>query len=100
MPTEWKDVKKWLSDATGTAVRESKELARKGRLQVNIMGLKHAIAEALTELGSQVYQLIQKEKTEAITGDAKVKGLIERIHDLELQLKRKEKEQKTRKYSL
>ena len=96
MPVEWKDVSKWLSDTTQKAVRESKELAHKGRVQYDILSLRHQMAEALAELGSIVYDMLQKEKTPAGAGDTRVKELVEKVHDLELQLKRKEKEKKTK----
>ena len=99
MPIELKDISKWLSDATNTAVRESKELARKGKLQVDIMGLKHQTAQALTELGIQTYQLIQKDKTEKIATDARIQELVTKVHDLELKLKRAEKDKKAKKYA-
>lgn len=98
MPLQWKDVQKWLSDTTSTAVRESKELAHKGKVQYDILGLRHQTTTALTELGSTVYELIQKEKSEEVEADEHVKELVARIHSLELELRRKEKEKKTRKY--
>jgi uncharacterized membrane protein YgaE (UPF0421/DUF939 family) len=99
MPIQWNDVKKWVSDTTNTAVQESKELARKGKIQVDIMSLRHQTTVALTELGSTVYELIRKEKTAGVEGNDKVKELVEKIHDLELELKRKDKEKKTKKYT-
>jgi hypothetical protein len=98
MPIQWNDVKKWVSDTADTAVKESKELARKGKIQVDIMSLRHQTTMALTELGSKVYEIVQKQKTAAVAGDDDVKRLIEKIHEFELELKRREKEQKTKKY--
>ena len=92
MPIEWKDVQKWISDTTNVAVRESKELARKGRVQYDIIGLKHTLTEAVTELGGLVYQLIEHEPSPAIHENERVKALVARIHELELELKKKEQE--------
>jgi len=99
MPIQWNDVKKWVSDTTNTAVNESKELARKGKIQVDIMSVRHQTTLALTELGSTVYELIRKEKKAEVAVNDKVKELVEKIHILELELKRKEKEKKTKKYT-
>lgn len=99
MPIQWNDVKKWVSDTADTAVKESKELARKGKIQVDIMSLRHQTTMALTELGSKVYEIVQKQKTAAVAGDDDVKRLVEKIHEFELELKRREKEQKTKKYT-
>jgi hypothetical protein len=99
MPVEWKDVSKWLSDATKKAVVESKELAHQGKVQYDILSLRHQTTEALTELGSIVYDLVQKEKSEAVAGNERVKELVAKVHDLELELRRKEKDKKTRKYN-
>lgn len=98
MPIQWNDVKKWVSDTADTAVKESKELARKGKIQVDIMSLRHQTTMALTELGSKVYEIVQKQKTAAVAEDDDVKRLVEKIHEFELELKRREKEQKTKKY--
>ena len=98
MPIQWNDVKKWLSDATDTAVKESKELARKGKIQVDIMSLRHQTTMALTELGSKVYQIVQKQKSAAVAEDDDIKELVEKIHEFELELKRREKDKKTKKY--
>ena len=73
MPIQWNDVKKWVSDTADTAVKESKELARKGKIQVDIMSLRHQTTLALTELGSTVYELIRKEKAVGVAGNDKVK---------------------------
>ena len=99
MPIQWNDVKKWLSDTTDTAVKESKELARKGKIQVDIMSLRHQTTMALTELGSKVYQIVQKQKSAAVAEADDVKKLIEKIHEFELELKRREKDKKTKKYT-
>jgi hypothetical protein len=98
MPIDWKNVQKWLGDTTDVAVRESKELVRKGKIQYNILGLKHSITKSLTELGGAAYQMIQKKKAETIAADEKVQELVRNIRALELELKRKEKEKATRKY--
>jgi hypothetical protein len=99
MPVEWKDVSKWLTDATNRAVAESKELARKGKLQYDILGLRHEITQALTELGSRVYEMLQKDKDAAVAADARVLELVKRTRSLELDLKRKERDKAARKYT-
>jgi hypothetical protein len=99
MPIQWNDVKKWISETTNTAVNESKELARKGKIQVDIMSVRHQTTLALTELGSTVYELIRKEKSAGVAGNDKVKELVEKIRELELELRRKEKAKKTKKYT-
>jgi hypothetical protein len=97
MPIDWKDVQKWVTDTTNVAVRESKELARKGKLQYDIIGLKHQLTEIVAELGGLVYQLLEKDKTVAIADDEKVKELVASIRELELELKKKVQERDTRK---
>jgi hypothetical protein len=97
MPIEWKDVQKWLSDTTNTAVKETKEIARKGKVQYDILTLRHQTTTALTELGSIAYELIQKGSAETLAADEKFKAVVERIRELELELRRKEEEKSTRK---
>jgi hypothetical protein len=97
MPIEWKDVSKWLTDAGNTAIREGRELARKGRVEYDILALRHKITQTMTELGSTVYQLLDKQKEADVAGNENVKDLLAGLHDLELKLKRKERERKTKK---
>jgi hypothetical protein len=97
MPIDWKDVQKWISDTTNVAVRESRELARKGKIQYDIIGLKHHLTDTVTELGGLVYQLLEKDKSCVIAEDAKVIELTGNIHQLELELKRKEQERDSKK---
>jgi len=98
MPIEWKDVQKWIGETTSSAVRESKELARKGRIQYDIIGIKHHMSEYLTELGGLVYQLVDRDKNPAIADNDKVKELVARIRELETELERKRREREEKKY--
>lgn len=98
MPIQWQEVSRWLRDTTRIAVRESKELARKGKVQYEILALRNQVTDALTELGSVVYNLARKRNPQPIMENTQVQELLSRLQELERSLKRKEREKQTRKY--
>ncbi|MEO0093517.1 MAG: hypothetical protein ABIK93_09515 [candidate division WOR-3 bacterium] len=92
MKSLWDDVKNWLSDATKVALKEAEDLTRKGKLKVEILNLKRRIEKKLAELGGWVYHHYRKAEDFELTQNEKVKNYIKEIHQLELALKRKQKE--------
>jgi len=86
----WEDVKKWLSDATKTAVKEAEDLTRKGKLKMEILALNRKVEKAFAELGGIVYGEYSKRKD--IPFDEKIKEGFKKIKRLETQLKKKKRE--------
>lgn len=86
----WEDVKKWLSDATKTAVKEAEDLTRKGKLKMEILALNRRIEKSFAELGGVVYEEYSKKKD--VPFDAKIKNRFRKIKRLEAQLRKKKKE--------
>ncbi|MBN2378352.1 hypothetical protein JXM67_00920 [candidate division WOR-3 bacterium] len=92
----WQEVTTWLTDATRTAVKETEELARKGRIKLDMLNVNKKIQETFSELGGVVYALIQAE-SRSIKTDTKVKELTERIKELEAKLDELKKEEESMK---
>lgn len=86
----WDDVKKWLSDATKTAVKEAEDLTRKGKLKMEILSLNHKIEKSFAELGGFVYEKYGKKRE--VPFDSKIKDKFRKIKRLESQLRKKKKE--------
>ena len=86
----WDDVKKWLSDATKTAVKEAEDLTRKGKLKMQILSLNRKIEKSFAELGGFIYETYGKKKDTPF--DSKIKERFRKIKRLESQLRKKKGE--------
>lgn len=87
----WKDVKTWLTDSTRSALKETEELARRGRIKMELLGINTALNDKFVELGGVVYELIRKSSRTSIKTDVKVKRLVAEIKELEQKLRRSDK---------
>ncbi len=90
MSNLWNEVTSWLSDATKSALKETEDLALRGKFRIELLGLNTALHDKFAALGGIVYDLIKQGKTANIKNDAKVKKLVEEIADLELNLRKKQ----------
>ncbi len=97
MKTLWDDVKMWLSDATKTAIKEAEDLTRKGKLKMEMLGLSRKIEKKMAELGGFVYHSLSKSEVLEPLQHEKVKSYIKELRKLELELKRKQRDWKTKK---
>ncbi len=83
-------VRKGLSDAFDMA----EDLTRKGRTKLEIQTLRSEIKSQMAELGGRVHQLAVEEGATEILGDDVVKGILDRIKNLEQKIKQKDEELK------
>lgn len=81
-------VRKGLSDAIDMA----EDLTRKGRIKLEIHTMKSEIKNQMAELGGRVHQLAVEEGSTDILGDDVVKGILNRISELEQKIRVKEEE--------
>lgn len=91
----WKEVTTWLSEATKSAIKETEDLARRGRVRMEVLGINTALSDRFVALGGVVYEIIKKGERGSIKSNAKVKKLVAEITRLEAQLRAKK--QKTGK---
>jgi hypothetical protein len=87
--TLWERIKQGLRESASTAAEKAEYLGKLGRARLDIAETRHAIHEALAELGGAVYEHLGKEG-EGMAGTLGVEGLVAKIRDLEGQLKARE----------
>jgi hypothetical protein len=97
MKTFWDDVKDWLSDATKVAIKEAEDLTRKGKLKMEMLALSRKIEKKMAELGGFVYHNLSKNESYDLSKSDQVAVYIKEIGKMELDMKRKQKESKTKK---
>ncbi|MCK4335039.1 hypothetical protein KAX06_09710 [candidate division WOR-3 bacterium] len=85
----WKEVTTWLSEATRSAIKETEDLARRGRVKMELLGINTALSDKFAALGGVVYEIIKKPGRGSIKANAKVKKLVAEIAKLEAQLRTK-----------
>lgn len=88
----WKEVTTWLSEATRSAIKETEDLARRGRVKMELLGINTALSDKFAALGGVVYEIIKKGERGSIKANAKVKKLVAEIAKLETQLQVHKKE--------
>lgn len=89
MSNLWKEVTNWLSETTKSAIKETEDLARRGRVKMEILGINTALSDKFAALGGVVYEIIKKGGRSSIKANAKVKKLLAEIARLEAQLRAK-----------
>ena len=85
----WKEVTTWLSETTRSAIKETEDLARRGRVKTELLGINTALSDKFAALGGVVYEIIKKPGRGSIKANAKVKKLVAEIARLEAQLRAK-----------
>ncbi len=88
MPDLWKEVASWLAEATRSAIKETEDFARRGRLKFDVLGINTALQDKFAALGGVIYSMASgKENPSAIFKDPRVKKLLVEISELEGSLK-------------
>ena len=95
----WKEVTTWLSEATRSAIKETEDLARRGRVKMELLGINTALSDKFAALGGVVYEIIKKPGRGSIKANAKVKKLVAEIARLEAQLRASKQKKETPKAS-
>jgi hypothetical protein len=91
LETIWDKTRKTLREIFETGREKAEEYTKKGKERWEIYTLKREIAKQFTQLGGLVYGLIVEKGTTRIAGDQEVKERIDKIKELEEDLRRKEK---------
>jgi hypothetical protein len=99
----WDDIKKSVGgfaskaaekagELTREAAEKAEEMTQLGKVKLDIFQIKRDIDKRYTELGSVVYDLINKNKKVGIADDEKVAALVNDVKGLEKQLQAKEEQ--------
>ena len=88
----WTKIKQGLRDGAATAAERAEYLGRLGRARLDMARTRHAIHDAFTELGGQIYDQLKDDKTAAEAQTESVQKNIETIRELEEQLQSQERQ--------
>ena len=93
--TLWEKIKQGLRDGAATAAEKAEYLGRLGRARLDIARTRHAIHDAFTELGGQIYEELKDHEAAIEAQTEAVQGQIATIGKLEEQLQNQEAQFKT-----
>ena len=88
--TLWEKIKQGLRDGAATAAEKAEYLGKLGRARLDIARTRHAIHDAFTELGGQIYEELKDHEAAIQTQTEAVQDQIETIGKLEEQLQNQE----------
>ncbi len=88
----WEDIKKKLKEGVTVAAEKTEEYTKIGKVKVEILNINRNIDKTFTNLGREVYTLIDKKKGAEISKNKKVIELVTKIKDLKTSLAAKEAE--------
>ena len=88
----WEDIKKKLKEGVTVAAEKTEEYTKIGKVKVEILNINRNIDKTFTNLGREVYTLIDKKKGAEISKNKKVVELVAKIKDLKSSLAAKEAE--------
>ncbi len=84
----WDDVKNAIVDGYVYAADRAEELTQIGRAKMDILSTNRRIANAMSEVGSRVFELYDDGKANDILEDASILSVIEQIKDERKELER------------
>jgi hypothetical protein len=87
--TLWDRIKQSLLDSATVAAEKAEYLGKIGRARLDIAETRHAVRDALADLGGKVYSGIRGEDSGVLQSEA-VNTLVARIGTLEEELKSRE----------
>ena len=88
----WENIKQKLKEGVTVAAEKTEEYTKIGKIKVEILNINRNIDKTFTNLGKEVYTLIDKKKTSGISNNKKVTELIAKINELKSSLAAKEAE--------
>ena len=88
--TLWERIKQGLRDGAATAAEKAEYLGKLGRARLDIARTRHAIHDAFTELGGQIYDELKDHEAAIQAQTEAVQDQIETINKLEEQLQNQE----------
>ena len=92
MTNLWEDIKKTVKEGVTIAVDKTEEIGKIGKVKIDIMKLERDRDKTFRELGTEVYNLVKKDKALAAAQNEKMKKSVSKIDSLIKSLKAKENE--------
>ena len=92
MNTLWDYLSKGLREGLAVLAEKTDEYTKIGRIKLEIISIKRDIEKLFTELGGKVYHLMVEQNDTNIASNEEIRGLIEKVKDLERRLQEKRQE--------
>ena len=77
----WDNVKEKVKTGFAFSSEKIEEYSYIGKLKLDIIGAKRSIDSSYRELGKRVFQMLEEEKTDEISGDEKVNSASAKIKE-------------------
>jgi hypothetical protein len=90
--SSWDRLKRQLQDFYQVAAEKTDELARVSARRIDVLSLRRQLSQEMVALGSRVYEMIEKEKTNLVSEDPEVLRRIETARRLEQEIAESESE--------
>ena len=88
--TLWERIKQGILESASTAAGKAEHFGKVGRARLDIAETRHAIRDALSELGGAVYSRLKQDSDTAVGRQEDVQGLIQKVGELEGVLQERE----------
>lgn len=92
MPSLYEDIRDGVRDGVNLIVKKTGEWTQKGKLNIDLIGIRREIEQLFSELGGRTYELITKEPGADIASDGEVIQHVNRLKELEQKLAAKKEE--------
>jgi hypothetical protein len=92
MPSLWDDVKSAIVEGYMHASDKAEELTVIGKAKIEILRLNRQIANTMSEIGGRTFDFFEKGEQEAVPTDEEIRGNVEQIQALRLDIEKWEKE--------
>ena len=91
MPTLWHKIQEKVKEGSFAAFSKGEEIAKVGRLKMEIAAIHRHIHDRFGELGGLVYHKLKEENAKSVKNDPEIIDVLEKIKNYEIQLHLKEK---------
>jgi hypothetical protein len=92
LESSWERMKRQLQEFYVTAAEKTDEMARVGARKIDILALRRRLSGELGALGTRVYEMLEKEKSETVAADPDVVRLVAAARELEREIGERERE--------
>jgi hypothetical protein len=92
MPSLFEDIRDGVRDGVNLIVQKTGEWTQKGKLNIDLIGIRREIEQLFSELGGRTYELITKDSGADVAADSEVIQHVNRLQELEKKLDAKKME--------
>jgi hypothetical protein len=94
MKSLWAQIQQDMKEGWQVLTEKTEELTKIGKIKLDIVGIKRKIERQSTELGGKTYHMISEGRSFEISTSSDIRKIMDSIHDLEIDLQKKDEELK------